>query len=163
MDLVFVLKWVKSFIACALYIFHISLIECLLRRVHTNRVKRSRIGQFKAHSHYCVFRVRLRQTVALLRRDRKIPISVLTQSTVESADCCGECEWAFNAHVKCAQREKSLSYCVNACNLCRSEWVVRNLLQKLSKIVQISSNKSLLFCQLMKQNIIKIMNWEFKK
>ena len=92
MDLVFVLKWVKSFIACALYIFHISLIECLLRRVHTNRVKRSRIGQFKAHSHYCVFRVRLRQTVALLRRDRKIPISVLTQSTVESADCCGECE-----------------------------------------------------------------------
>ena len=143
MDLVFVLKWVKSFIACALYIFHISLIECLLRRVHTNRVKRSRIGQFKAHSHYCVFRVRL--------------------STVESADCCGECEWAFNAHVKCAQREKSLSYCVNACNLCRSEWVVRNLLQKLSKIVQISSNESLLFCQLMKQNIIKIMNWEFKK
>ena len=46
----------------------------------------------KAHSHYCVFRVRLRQTVALLRRDRKIPISALTQSTAESADRCGECE-----------------------------------------------------------------------
>ena len=50
---------------------------------------------FKAHSHYCVFRVRLQQTVALLRRDRKIPISALTQSTAESADRCGECEWAF--------------------------------------------------------------------
>ena len=49
----------------------------------------------KAHSHYCVFRVSLWQTVVLLHRDRKIPISVLTQSTVESADCCGECEWAL--------------------------------------------------------------------
>ena len=46
----------------------------------------------KADSHYCVFRVRLRQMVALLPRDRKIPISALTQSTEESADCCGECE-----------------------------------------------------------------------
>ena len=45
-----------------------------------------------AHSHYCVFRVRLRQKVALLRRDRKFPISALTQSTAESADRCGECE-----------------------------------------------------------------------
>ena len=51
----------------------------------------------KAHSHYCVFRVRLRQTVALLRRDRKIPISALTQSTAESADRCGECESALTA------------------------------------------------------------------
>ena len=49
----------------------------------------------KAHSHYCVFRVSLWQTVVLLHRDRKIPISVLTQSTVESANRCGECEWAF--------------------------------------------------------------------
>ena len=49
----------------------------------------------KAHSHYCVFRVRLRQKVALLRRDRKFPISALTQSTAESADRCGECEWAL--------------------------------------------------------------------
>ena len=39
--------------------------------------------------------MRLRQTVALLRRDRKIPISALTQSTAESADRCGECESAF--------------------------------------------------------------------
>ena len=39
--------------------------------------------------------MRLRQMVALLRRDRKIPISALTQSTAESADRCGECEWAF--------------------------------------------------------------------
>ena len=38
----------------------------------------------------------LRQTVALLRRDRKIPISALTQSTAESADRCGECESALN-------------------------------------------------------------------
>ena len=47
---------------------------------------------FKAHSHYCVFCVRLRQTVVLLRRDRKIPISALMQSTAESADRRGECE-----------------------------------------------------------------------
>ena len=37
----------------------------------------------------------LRQTVVLLRRDRKIPISALTQSIAESADHCGECDWAF--------------------------------------------------------------------
>ena len=43
---------------------------------------------FKSHSHYCVFRAHLRQMVALLRRERKIPIS--------AADRCGECEWAFN-------------------------------------------------------------------
>ena len=49
----------------------------------------------KAQSHYCIFNVHLWQTVALLRRDRKIPISALTQSTAESADRCGECEWAF--------------------------------------------------------------------
>ena len=53
----------------------------------------------KADSHYCVFRVRLRQTVALLRRDRKFPISALTQSTAESADRCGECEWAFKGNL----------------------------------------------------------------
>ena len=46
----------------------------------------------KAHSHYCVFRMRLWQTVVLLRRDRKIPISALTKSTAESADRCSECE-----------------------------------------------------------------------
>ena len=39
--------------------------------------------------------MRLRQTVALLRRDRKIPNSALTQSTADSADRCGECEWAL--------------------------------------------------------------------
>ena len=50
------------------------------------------VAEVKAHSHYCVFRVRLRQMVALLHRDRKIPISALTQSTAESADRCGECE-----------------------------------------------------------------------
>ena len=27
----------------------------------------------------------------------------------------------FNAHVKCAQIENALSYCINACNLRRSE------------------------------------------
>ena len=46
----------------------------------------------KADSHYCVFRMRLRQTVALLRRDRKIPFSALMQSTAESADRCSKCE-----------------------------------------------------------------------
>ena len=44
----------------------------VLRLIHMDRVKRSRIGQ-------------------------------------------------FNAHIKCAQIENSLSYCVNACNLSRSE------------------------------------------
>ena len=58
--------------------------------------RRSCQWALKAHSHYCVFRMRLRQTVALLRRDRKIPISALTQSTAESADRCGECESALS-------------------------------------------------------------------
>ena len=40
--------------------------------------------------------MRLWQTFALLHRDRKIPISALTQSTVESADRCSECEWALS-------------------------------------------------------------------
>ena len=56
-----------------------------------------KIVLFKAHSHYCVFRMRLWQTVALLRRDRKIPISALTQSTAESADRCGECLLSKNS------------------------------------------------------------------
>ena len=42
----------------------------------------------KADSHYCVFRVRLRQTVAFLQGDRKFPISALTQPTAENADRC---------------------------------------------------------------------------
>ena len=37
----------------------------------------------KADSHYCVFRVRLRQTVAFLQGDRKFPISALMQPTAE--------------------------------------------------------------------------------
>ena len=37
----------------------------------------------------------LHWTVALCRRDRKIPISALTQSTAETTDCCSECEWAL--------------------------------------------------------------------
>ena len=37
----------------------------------------------------------MRQTVALMQRDRKIPISALMQSTAASADHCGKCEWAF--------------------------------------------------------------------
>ena len=44
--------------------------------------------QLNGHSHYCVFRVRLRQTVAFPQGDRKFPISVLTQPTVEKADRC---------------------------------------------------------------------------
>ena len=66
--------------------------NCMLQPHASNK---RRVIQPKAHSHYCVFRVRLRQTVALLRRDRKIPISALTQSTAESAVCCGKCEWAL--------------------------------------------------------------------
>ena len=62
--------------------------------------KDRRTWLLKAHSHYCVFRMRLQQTVALLCRDRKIPISALTQSTAESADRCGECEWALNVLAK---------------------------------------------------------------
>ena len=42
----------------------------------------------KGHSHYCVFRVRLRQTVAFPQGDRKFPISALTQPTAENADHC---------------------------------------------------------------------------
>ena len=44
----------------------------------------------------CIWCCSLWQTVVLPHRDRKIPISVLTQSSVESADCCGKCEWAFS-------------------------------------------------------------------
>ena len=52
--------------------------------------------KIKADSHYCIFCLHLRQMVALLRRDRKIPISALTQTTAESADHCSECEWALD-------------------------------------------------------------------
>ena len=42
----------------------------------------------KGHSHYCVFRMCLRQTVAFPQGDRKFPISALTQPTAENADRC---------------------------------------------------------------------------
>ena len=45
---------------------------------------------------WCVWRYSIQQTVALPKRDRIIPISVLTKSTAESADCCSECEWVFS-------------------------------------------------------------------
>ena len=62
----------------------------LIRFLHFPLLRhQDKIASVKAHLHYCVFRVRLRQTVALLRRDRKIPISALMQSTAESADRCG--------------------------------------------------------------------------
>ena len=35
-------------------------------------------------------------SVAFLQRDRKFSISALTQSTAESVDNCGKCEWALN-------------------------------------------------------------------
>ena len=38
----------------------------------------------------------LQWTVAFLQRDRKIPVSELMQSTVESTDSCAWCEWAFS-------------------------------------------------------------------
>ena len=40
----------------------------------------------------------MQQMVALTQIDRKIPISALAQSDAESADRCGECEWAFNLY-----------------------------------------------------------------
>ena len=39
----------------------------------------------------------LQWMVALRRRDRKILISVLMQSTAESTDRCGKCEWALSS------------------------------------------------------------------
>ena len=49
----------------------------------------------KAHSHYCIFHLFLRETVVFPQRDRHFSISALTQSTAENADCCGKCESAF--------------------------------------------------------------------
>ena len=77
----------------------------LFRRIHTARLMTH--GRFSTQivfsvnkppfyaTYYCVFRIHLRQTVALLRRYGKIPISALRQSTAESADRCCECEWAL--------------------------------------------------------------------
>ena len=42
----------------------------------------------KAHSHYCVFRMCLRQMVAFLQGDSNFSISPLTQPTAENADRC---------------------------------------------------------------------------
>ena len=53
----------------------------------------------KGHSHYCVFRVCLRQTVAFPQGDRKFPISALTQPTAENADRCIWCESAINVYL----------------------------------------------------------------
>ena len=58
---------------------------------HKNMVKVC----LKAYSHYCIFRVCLRQTFAFLQRDWNFSISALTQSTTENADCCGKCESAL--------------------------------------------------------------------
>ena len=46
------------------------------------------VQALKAHSHYCIFCVRLRQTVAFLQGDRNVPISALMQPTAENADHC---------------------------------------------------------------------------
>ena len=43
----------------------------------------------------CIWCCGLWQNVVLMQRNRKIPITALTQSTAESADHCGKCEWAF--------------------------------------------------------------------
>ena len=59
-------------------------------------------GLFKAHLHCIMW-----QTVAFRQKDRKIPISVLTQSTVENADCCGYCESAFRLCYKFATTSNS--------------------------------------------------------
>ena len=57
-----------------------------LRLIHTSRVW------------YCS----RQQTVALTQRYGKIHISALSQSTLESADYCSKCEWAFS-HNQCDQ------------------------------------------------------------
>ena len=49
----------------------------------------------------------VQQTVALPRRDRKILISALTQSTAESVDCCGKCEWALTLTLFASKRVTS--------------------------------------------------------
>ena len=49
------------------------------------------IGKFLINTS-CVLCCGMQQMVALMQRDRKIPISALTQSSAESPDPCGECE-----------------------------------------------------------------------
>ena len=49
----------------------------------------------KAHSHYCIFHMSLRQMVVFLQGDRKFPISALLQLTMENEDRCIKCESAF--------------------------------------------------------------------
>ena len=61
----------------------------------------------KDHSHYWVFCVHLRQTVAFLQRDRNFSISALTQYTAKNADCCGKCESAFR--LRCALMWEALN------------------------------------------------------
>ena len=69
----------------------VSSYNFVLHLFHTNVLTLFRLdfkiffGQFKGHSHYCVFRVRLRQMVAFPQGDRKFPISALTQPTAENA------------------------------------------------------------------------------
>ena len=58
-------------------------IKNILELPHINKIM-----WLKVRSHYCFFCVRLRQTVAFLKGDRKCPISVLTQLTAENADRC---------------------------------------------------------------------------
>ena len=58
-----------------------SLSYCILRN-------KSRWSEQAGHSHYCVFCMRLRQTVAFLQGDRKFPIFALMQPTAKNADRC---------------------------------------------------------------------------
>ena len=60
----------------------------ILMKTNTDNQFVSPVAALKGHSHYCIFRVRLRQMVAFQQGDRKFPISALMQPTAENADCC---------------------------------------------------------------------------
>ena len=69
-------------------LFH-SILEMSMPLIHVKQTNLKHTSSIlKGHSHYCVFRVRLRQTVAFPQGDRKLPISALTQPTAENADRC---------------------------------------------------------------------------
>ena len=57
----------------------------------------------------CIWRCGMQETVVLTQIERKIPIYVLTQSTVESADCCSKCECALTGQLEPNQFEKEVT------------------------------------------------------
>ena len=81
--------WIQLFCLCLIREKHIYLLD----QIQTSETRGQPTSdtsphKVKAHSHYCVFLVRLWETVAFLQGDRKFPISALTQPTAENVDCC---------------------------------------------------------------------------